>query len=186
MKFLVLLISFLINPSINGVDFDCNDPSSSQNYIDKIAIVNLILESYSPIPERNDDPFRIGLYNRFENQTDFDGIRCRDLDWGVAYCDLFNVVRFYNKTRFLTTRWFDFEDRATIQLMEVPNFNRVEIFFHFSPVAINYSGKKALVMVRVDEDENESKSMIIGLEKSDEWEITREYQLDLQSITQQK
>jgi hypothetical protein len=183
MHFALFIISIVLCPSISEPNLDHSDITVDQNYIDKIEIVNLILESYSAISERRDDPVHIGLYHRFENQTIFDEIRCRNLDWGVAYCDLFNVVRYYNKMRFLTTRWFDFEDNATIQLMEVPNFDRVEIYFHFSPIAINYDGNKALVMVRIDEGENKSSGLIIGLEKNNTWEIELKYTLDESALS---
>jgi hypothetical protein len=185
MHIALFIISFVLCPSINGTNLDRSANSVDQNYIDKIAIVNLILETYSPISARRDDPVRIGLYNRFENQAIFKEIRCRNLDWGVTYCDLFNVVRFYNKMRFLTTRWFDFEDNATIQLMQAPNFDHVEIYFHFSPIAINYDGNKALVMVRIDEKENKSNGLIIGLEKNNTWKIQRKYTLDESALSSQ-
>ena len=178
MNFVLLIFTIFLNASITGVPHEAID--YDYQYIDRIAIIKLVLESYTSIPENDrDNPMRIGLHNRFENQSVFDEIRCRDLRWGTAYCDLFNVVRFYDKMRFLNTKWFDFQDRATLHLMESPNFSRVEIYYHFSPIAINYTGKKAVVMVQIDEDQNNSKGFIIGLEKNKDWDITLKHEVEI-------
>jgi hypothetical protein len=150
------------------------DKETSNNYLDKIAIVDLIIHKYSEAyrsEKKSKASLKIGLHNRFSNLDRFTPVRCKDLNWGPLYCDLVDVVRFYDKIRFLNTKWFDYEEKASLHLIEEPNFDKIHIYFHFSPVAIDHYGTKAVVMVKVQHGESDGMGMIFSFEKKDEWEI---------------